>query len=114
MICASLIGAMLAVSFPVEWNTTYDASVPYEVEIAPDKLGISGGSKYSVLADGQEIGTSLLPGKFDGTVRLRFSVPHGTRKLTCSASNGSMQGGFAAGDLIKTLCGLNTQRGRVR
>ena len=100
MICASLIGAMLAVSFPLEWNTTYDASVPYEVEIAPKKLGISGGGRYSVLADGQEIGASLLPGKFEGTVRLRFSVPQGTRKLACFASNGPMQCGAVADNIF--------------
>ena len=88
MTCASLIGAALAVSFPLEWNATHDSTVPYEVEIAPAKLGIGGSGRYAVRADGKDIRPSLLPGKFDGTVRLRFSVPQGTKSLSCSAQSG--------------------------
>ena len=88
MFGSCLLGAMVAISFPLEWNETYDSGIPYEVEMVPGKLGIDGVGRYAVLADGKEIPSSLLRGKFDGAVRLRFAVPQGTKNLSCSARSG--------------------------
>ena len=74
-----------AVAFPLEWNATYDTSVPREVEIQPAKLLRCGlmrpGDGFDVFADDRRLSVVVLDGKSPESVRLRFSVPHGTRKL---------------------------------
>ncbi len=74
-----------AAKFPLEWNVTYDVSVPYEVEIQPAKLVKLGlmkaGDNFKVYADGKELAVKVLEGKAPGSIRLRFSVPQGTKKL---------------------------------
>ena len=76
-----------AATFPLEWNATYDTSVPREVEILPAKLVGMGlmrdGDGFKVLADGQPLAVKALNGKEPGSVRLRFTVPSGTKALTC-------------------------------
>jgi len=60
--------------------------VPYEVELNTKKLGASA---FTVLADGRELPTAHVPGKMPDTVDLRFTVPVGTRKLSCRTGNAS-------------------------
>ena len=71
---------LLALAFPLEWNTTYRTDVPYEVELNVKKLGASA---FTVLADGKALPTASFPGKAPDTVDLRFTVPAGTKKLSC-------------------------------
>lgn len=94
-----------AATFPLEWNEGNDVSVPYEVEMSPKKLGLSGSGRYSVLADGKEIAASLLPGKSEGAIRLRFRVPKGTHSLSCSVREGSMPVDAAANDIFANVLG---------
>ena len=88
-VLASLVpaGLAMALSFPLEWNETYDAAVPYEVEVIPAKIGLPEGQEFTVLADGKEVAVDRLYGKREGSVRLRFSVPAGTRTLECSTDS---------------------------
>jgi hypothetical protein len=100
-----------AATFPLEWNATYDTSVPREVEILPAKLAGMGlmraGDGFKVLADGQPLAVKALDGKEPGSVRLRFTVPSGTKALTCETSPngakvGASDGGLFAGALAGT------------
>ena len=100
-----------AATFPLEWNATYDTSVPREVEILPAKLAGMGlmreGDGFKVLADGQPLAVKALDGKEPGSVRLRFTVPSGTKGLTCEtgpdgAKAGASDGGLFAGALAGT------------
>ena len=98
-----------AATFPLEWNATYDTSVPHEVEILPGKLVGMGlmreGDGFKVQADGKPLAVKALNGKEPGSVRLRFTVPSGTKALACEtcadAANVSAapRGGFFAGAL---------------
>ena len=85
LFCAT---AALAAQFPLDWNVTYDTAVPYEVEIQPAKLVKLGlmkpGDGFKVYADGKELAVKVLEGKAPGSIRLRFSVPKGTKALTCA------------------------------
>ena len=110
---ALLTGALpvAAATFPLEWNATYDTSVPREVEILPAKLAGMGlmreGDGFKVLADGQPLAVKALNGKEPGSVRLRFTVPSGTKALTCEtgpdgAKAGDSDGGLFAGALAGT------------
>ncbi|MBR4654080.1 MAG: hypothetical protein IKO72_12050 [Kiritimatiellae bacterium] len=110
---ALLTGAMsvVAATFPLEWNATYDTSVPREVEILPGKLVGMGlmreGDGFKVRADGRPLAVSVLNGKEPGSVRLRFTVPQGTRTLECEtcadgARVGTSGGGLFAGALSGT------------
>ena len=76
-----------AATFPLEWNATYDTSVPREVEILPGKLVGMGlmreGDGFKVRADGKLLAVKALNGKEPGSVRLRFTVPPGTKALAC-------------------------------
>ena len=67
-------GLAMALSFPLEWNETYDTTVPYEVEVIPAKIGLPEGQEFTVLADGNGISVARFSGKLEGSVRLRFSV----------------------------------------
>ena len=89
---ASLVpsGLALALSFPLEWNEAYDTAVPYEVEVIPAKIELPEAQEFVVLADGKGIASSSLRGKREGSVRLRFSVPAGTRRLECSTDSVSV------------------------
>ena len=86
---AVLSGVMpvAAAMFPLEWNATYDTSVPREVEILPGKLVGMGlmreGDGFKVQADGKPLAVQALKGKEPGSVRLRFAVPSGTKTLQC-------------------------------
>ena len=88
-VLASLVpfGLAMALSFPLEWNETYDTSEPYEVEVIPAKIGLPEGQEFAVLADGKGVAVARLPGKRKGSARLRFSVPAGTRTLECSTDS---------------------------
>ena len=110
---ALLTGALpvAAATFPLEWNATYDTSVPREVEILPAKLVGMGlmraGDGFKVLADGQPLAVKALDGKEPGSVRLRFTVPSGTKSLTCEtgpdgAKAEASDGGLFAGALAGT------------
>ena len=78
---------------PLEWNPTYDTSVPYEVEISPAKLqklaGADPSAGFAVTAQtaagAKRLDVVTLPGRAKGTVRLRFAVPEGTTALSCAA-----------------------------
>ena len=75
--------AVLAETMPLEWNTTYRTDVPYEFDITPSKVDAA---SFTVQADGQALPTTLLPGKLPGAVTVRFTVPKGTKSLTCETS----------------------------
>ncbi len=99
LLCGAL-AAGCAAAFPLEWNPTYDVSVPREVEVQPVKLLRDGimkeGDGFKVFADGQALATTALEGKAPGSVRLRFSVPAGTKTLTCEpCADGAKAGGCA-------------------
>ena len=79
-VLASLVpaGLAMALSFPLEWNGTYDAAVPYEVEVIPAKIGLPEGQEFTVLADGKEVAVDRLYGKREGSVRFeRRLLPSG-------------------------------------
>lgn len=78
----ALLAAVAA--FSLEWNATYDTSVPYEVELNPQKIGAEG---FAVFADGRSLASVTMPGKAPNTIRLRFHVPDGTRSLTCRSAS---------------------------
>ena len=85
-----LAGACLpavAAVMPLEWNVNYPVDTPYEVELSPLKLeklaGIDVKCGYAVMADGRELPTTCFAGKAPGTIDLRFTVPSGTKSLTC-------------------------------
>ena len=77
---------LLAVAFALEWNPTYRTDVPYEVEVNPAKIGAD---VFTVLADGKPLKTVAFTGKLPGTVDLRFSVPAGTKALSCEGRKGT-------------------------
>ena len=81
-----MLTALLAAvaAFSLEWNATYDTSVPYEVELNPAKIGAEG---FAVFADGRRLASVTMPGKAPNTIRLRFHVPDGTRSLTCRSAS---------------------------
>ena len=86
-------------AFPLEWNTTYDTAVPYEVEVDTEKLrrlgGVPPGTGFAVdAAVGGEVrplGLSCFPGRRPGRVALRFAVPAGTTALTGRAGVGALE-----------------------
>ena len=92
---AAFAGGASAVVMPLEWNTTYRTDVPYEVEISPAKLeklaGADAKAGYAVKADGKQLDVQTFKGKAPGTIDLRFSVPAGTKKLTCETDAGALQ-----------------------
>lgn len=91
--------------FPLEWNGRRDVSVPYEVEVSTNKLATRVGLKpnaglvvRALSADGaRDLKTTLLPGRTEGCVFLRFAVPAGTTGLVCRA-----QGRAAVADPERT------------
>ena len=91
---AFALTAATAAEMPLEWNATYATDVPYEVELSPAKLsplaGVEAGSGFTVKADGQAIGSSAFRGKEPKTVDLRFTVPAGTKRLSCEAGTGRL------------------------
>ena len=116
---AVLAGAFLSVarSFDLEWNVTYDTSVPYEVEISPLKLerlaGVAKGAALGVKADGAAIPVSMFKGRAPGSVRLRFMVPAGTKKLSCEAHS-TAQGTLSATIPDNLFAGVLTADGLSR
>ena len=82
--CAAAVA--VAESFPLEWNATYRTDVPYEVELSPAKLGAKA---FAVKADGRPLKVETFTGKMPGTVALRFTVPAGTRALSCETRPGA-------------------------
>ena len=76
---------VLSSVFALEWNTTYQTDVPYEVELNPEKIGAR---SFAVSADGRPIDTTVLRGKAPGTLIARFKVPAGTKGLSCAAADG--------------------------
>ena len=69
---------LIALVFPLEWNSTYRTDVPYEVDVNPAKLGAE---VFTVFADGKPLATERFKGKLPGNVTLRFSVPEGVKGL---------------------------------
>ncbi len=82
--CAATVAT--GASFPLEWNETYRTDVPYEVELSPAKLGAKA---FAVKADGRPLKVETFTGKMPGTVALRFTVPAGTRALSCETRPGA-------------------------
>ena len=82
------------VRFALEWNATYAAEIPYEVEISRAKLadlaGVPGDTGFKVTAQtasgGVPVPVRMLPGRTAGTVFLRFTPPEGTLGLVCEAA----------------------------
>ena len=89
---AALRLAAAPIQMPLEWNPTYDTSVPYEVEISPAKLqklaGADPAAGFAVTAKtatgAKRLDVVTLPGRAKGTVRLRFKVPEKTASLVCA------------------------------
>ena len=106
VVAALLAGALpvAAATFPLEWNTTYDTSVPREVEILPEKLVGMGlmreGDGFKVRADGKLLAVKELNGKEPGSVRLRFTVPSGTQALACETCADGVKAGASDGGLF--------------
>ena len=97
-VCA--VAAGHAGTFPLEWNASCDASIPHEVEMQPAKLVRCGLMKpregFKVFADGKPIPVAVFDGKAPGSVRLRFVVPFGTRKLSCTTcADGTRKGSYS-------------------
>ena len=120
---ALLTGALpvAAATFPLEWNATYDTSVPREVEILPGKLVGMGlmreGDGFKVRADDRPLAVKALDGKEPGSVRLRFTVPPGTQALACEtcadgAKAGESDGGLFAGAL-SSAAGWQLKSGKI-
>ena len=82
--------ALLALAFPLEWNTTFRTDVPYEVEVSPAKLGVE---SFVVRADGKPLDVRTFAGKLPDTLTLRFSVPKGTKALMCEGKGERVKGG---------------------
>ena len=106
VVAVLLTGVMpvAAATFPLEWNATYDTSVPREVEILPGKLVGMGlmreGDGFKVRADGQPLAVQALNGKEPGSVRLRFTVPSGTQALACETCADGVKAGASDGGLF--------------
>ena len=77
---------LIASVFSLEWNPTFPAGIPYEVEISREKMGAS---SFSVKADGAAIPVEAMEGSSPGCMRLRFTVPKGTESLTCETGSSS-------------------------
>ena len=81
------------VRFPLEWNETYAAGVPYETEISRTKLAeLAGAAKDTAFAVTAKtaagdvaVPSAVLPGRTAGSVFLRFTPPKGTTALVCEA-----------------------------
>ena len=71
--------ALIASVFPLEWNPTFPAGIPYEVEVSREKLGAA---NFAVKADGVALPVEMKDSAAPGCVRLRFTVPNGTARLT--------------------------------
>ena len=84
-----IFSIVLASVFALEWNPIFKTGIPYEVELSKAKLGAS---SFAVMADGVPLPAVTLEGASPGTLRLRFTVPDGTEKLTCE----SLAGGRAS------------------
>ena len=96
--CAALTAAATeTLTFPLEWNPSFAGDVPYEVEIQPAKLqkgaDVDPAAGFAVTADTpagtQALPVVTLPGRQVGGVRLRFTVPSGTKSLACTAGVGT-------------------------
>ena len=79
---------------PLEWNTTYAADIPYEVEIDTNKIG-SVGTGFAVYAtvggEEEQLPVSVMEGSRPARLALRFTVPAGTTALACEAGAGALQ-----------------------
>lgn len=122
MVLASILGVAAAVSasaFPLEWNVTYETDAPYEVELQPRKLGFQEDDVIGVRADGRELPSVLLPGKAPGSVRLRFRVPRGTKRLDCVRGQGSCRRALVGSEdnlfdgVLKSAKGWTFPRGEI-
>lgn len=100
---------LLALAFPLEWNATYRTDVPYEVEVSPAKLGAE---TFVVRADGKPLNVTMFAGKLPGTRTLRFSVPKGTKALTCEGSAKKAGGGDGRCDEGNPFAGALTAESR--
>jgi len=87
LVTTALVAAGLFAAVNLEWNGTEDASVPYEMEIAPARLGWQ---NLSVRADGKALPFQAFDGREKGFVGLRFAVPKGTKRLTCEKADGAL------------------------
>ena len=81
MMTAIALSLLVATAFPLEWNSTFPACEPYEIEVSPEKL--QAGS-FDVKADGRSLPVKLLPGRTPGSLFVRFAVPEGTAGLECT------------------------------
>ncbi len=90
---AAVGGTTALPEFALEWNERRDAGVPYEVEVQTNKLAAAGlrpGEGLAVRAlsakGARDLATTMLRGRAEGGVFLRFAVPAGTTGLVCRAT----------------------------
>ena len=91
-----ILGLLVAALMPLEWSTTYDTSVPYELELNPSKLerlgGVKPGTGFAVKAKTAAgevtVPVATFPGRLPGDLGLRFAVPAGTTALQLEAGGG--------------------------
>ena len=110
---AAIAGSLSLGAFPLEWNVNNKTNVPYEVEIIRTKLeklaGVEKNCGFEVTADTPEgkkkLDVTLLKGKLEHSVALRFSVPEGTTALDCQPVSGAS---IANADEINLFAGAVT------
>ena len=85
---AVLLGAAEAfAAIDLEWNVHYGTDVPYEVDLAPERIGWE---NFTVKADGKVLPAQAFDAREAGFVSLRFAVPKGTKRLTCEQAKGKL------------------------
>ena len=89
-----IVAGLCGAGFDLDWCRAYDTGVPYEVEISTNKLaelaGVAAGFCFVVKADGQPLDVQAFKGKLQGTLRLRFRVPAGTKRLICETGTAKL------------------------
>ena len=85
-ICQALAASSLSAAVDMEWNVHRETAVPYEVELSPSRLGWG---NLSLMADGRRLPFQAFEGREKGFVGIRFSVPEGTRRLSCEKAPGA-------------------------
>jgi len=78
--------SLFAKEFPLEWNADFPTDVPYEFEVLPARLGAE---NLTIKADGRAIAATAFDGREVGSLAWRFTVPAGTKALTCETTGGT-------------------------
>ena len=94
MVMAACLPAT-AMRMHLEWNASYCTDVPYEVEVDKARLNLPDGVRFRILAETARgtnlLQTTVLSEAAERTVRLRFVVPGGTKRLACEACPGESE-----------------------